>query len=129
MFKKFSLLIALGLLLSYCTTYDAMRSGNRVNISKIQAGYSSAQVIETMGTTVASNMGTDKFTNPYKTEILNHNNKSYTVWYYYTDLIGEKNWENGMTPVIFLKDSVMAVGWRSMEKLGLDSQSSTIRLK
>jgi len=40
-----------------------------------------------------------------------------------------KNWENGMTPIIFLNDSVVAVGWRSMEKLGLDSKSSTIRLK
>jgi hypothetical protein len=127
--KKILGIIVLGLLLSYCTTHDGMRSGNRVNISKIQAGYSSAQVIETMGTTIASNMGADKFTNPYKTEILTHDNKSYTVWYYYTDLIGDKNWENGMTPVIFLKDSVVAIGWRSMESLGLDSQSSTIRLK
>ncbi len=105
-----------------------MRSANRENIMKVQDGYSSAQVTQTMGNLV-NNDGTEKMTNPYKTEILNHNNKNYTVWYYYTETIGDKNWENGMTPIIFLNDSVVAIGWRSMEKLGLDSKSSTIRLK
>ena len=78
---------------------------------------------------LVNNDGTEKITGLYKTETLNHNNKDYTVWYYYTDRIGDNNWENGMTPVIFLNDSVVAIGWRSMEKLGLDSKSSTIRLK
>ena len=129
MFKNFSLLIALGLLLSACfVTFEDMRGENRVNITKVQAGYSSAQVTQTMGNLV-NNDGTEKMTNPYKTEILNHNNENYTIWYYYTDRIGDNNWEYGMTPIIFLNDSVVAIGWRSMEKLGLDSKSSTIRLK
>ncbi len=105
-----------------------MRGENRANITKIQAGYSSAQVTQTMGNMV-NNDGTEKMTNPYRTEILNHNNENYTIWYYYTERIGDNNWENGMTPVIFLNNSVVAVGWRSMEKLGLDSKSTTIRLK
>ena len=129
MFKNFSLLIALGLLLSaFFVTFADMRSENRKNIIMVQAGYSSAQVTQTMGNLV-NNDGTEQMTNPYKTEILKHNNENYTIWYYYTDSIGDKNWENGMTPIIFLNDSVVAVGWRSMEKLGLDSKSSTIRLK
>ena len=37
-------------------------------------------------------------------------------------------WEAGMTPVVFVNGKVVAVGWRSMERLGLDSDSSmTIR--
>jgi len=128
MIRNICSIIILGLLLSSCVTYGDIRSANRENIMKVQTGDSSAQVTQTMGNLV-NNDGTEKITNPYKTETLNHNNKNYTVWYYYTDRIGDNNWENGMTPVIFLNDSVVAIGWRSMEKLGLDSKSSTIRLK
>lgn len=126
--KNFLTIIVLSLLLSACVTFEVMRSENRVNISKIQVGSSSALVTQTMGT-MTNNDGLEKFTNPYKTETLNHNNKNYTIWYYYTERIGDKNWENGMTPVVFLNDTVIAVGWRSMEKIGLDSKSTTIRLK
>ena len=128
MIRNICSIIILGLLLSSCVTFEDMRSANRENIMKVQDGYSSAQVTQTIGNLV-NNDGTEKMTNPYKTEILNHNNKNYTVWYYYTDRIGDNNLENGMTPIIFLNDSVVAIGWRSMEKLGLDSKSSTIRLK
>jgi len=47
MFKNFSLLIALGLLLSACfVTFADMRSENRKNIIMVHAGYSSAQVTQ-----------------------------------------------------------------------------------
>jgi hypothetical protein len=128
MIRNICSIIILGLLLSSCVTYGDVRVANRENIKKLQIGNSSAQVTQTMGNLV-NNDGVEKIYGLYKTEALNHNNKNYTVWYYYTDRIGDNNWENGMTPIIFLNDSVVGIGWRSMEKLGLDSKSSTIRLK
>lgn len=115
-------------LLNSCTGYESLRSANRENITKIKIGDSLSAIISIMGE--EGTIGTpEKYTNPYAKEILTHKGQNFSIWYYYTDRIGEKNWENGMTPVILLNDKVIGVGWRSMEKLELDSKSSTIRIK
>jgi hypothetical protein len=122
------LIITLFILLNSCMGYEGLRSANRENITKIKIDDHSFSVIRIMGE--EGTVGTqEKITNPYTKEILTHKGQNYSIWYYYTDRIGEKNWENGVTPVIFLNDKVIGVGWRSMEKLELDSRSSTIRIK
>jgi hypothetical protein len=46
-----------------------------------------------------------------------------------TNYIGDKSWETGVTPIIFLNNKVKGIGWRSMEKLELDSPSQKIRVR
>ena len=115
-------------LLNSCVGPEVLRSANRQNITKININDSSFTVISIMGQEGTSGL-LDNVTNPYTKEILMHKGQNYSIWYYYTERIGEKNWENGVTPVVFLNDKVIGVGWRSMEKLELDSKSSTIRIK
>jgi len=123
-----NLIVILIIFLNSCVGYESLRGANRVNITKIKIGDSLSAVTNIMGQEGTLGLA-DNFTNPYTKEILTHKGQNYSIWYYYTERIGEKNWENGVTPVIFLNDKVIGVGWRSMEKLELDSKSSTIRIK
>ena len=130
-FKKLimkNLIVILIIFLNSCVGYESLRGANRVNITKIKIGDPLSAVTSIMGQEGTVGLA-DNFTNPYTKEILTHKGQNYSIWYYYTERIGEKNWENGVTPVVFLNDKVIGVGWRSMEKLELDSKSSTIRIK
>ena len=71
----------------------------------------------------------DIIKNPYSTETIEHKGNNYLIHYYYTNYIGQKSWETGVTPIIFLNNKVTGIGWRSMEKLELDSPSQKIRLR
>ena len=111
-----------------CQSYAQLRDENRDNISSVQIGDTEDSVVAKMGNKTADSLQYGKAANPYKRESVSLNNVNYTIWYYYTERIGEQNWEAGMTPVVFVNGKVVAVGWRSMERLGLDSDSSmTIR--
>ncbi len=109
-------------LLVGCVSYGSLRSENRKNLQNVKIGDSVSLVVAKMG-----DKSVGEVTNPYKRESIKSGNVDYDVWYYYTEFITDY-WEKGVTPVVFVDGKVEAIGWRAMEKLGLDSNSSlTIR--
>ena len=56
----------------------------------------------------------EKIRNPYKIENIELKGSSYLVYYYYTERIGDNSWETGVSPIIFLNNEVVGIGWRSM---------------
>jgi len=132
--KKILIILSTLLLLASCTSYEELRSNNRYNISKITLGLSVEDVKKIMGEDSADcdylgRCGQEIFRNPYKTETTEHKGNNYLIYYYYTERIGDKSWETGVTPIIFLNNKVVGIGWRSMEKLELESPSKTIKLR
>ena len=126
LFKLICVFLLCNLLLA-CSTYAPLRDENRKNIQLIKIGDTELNVVSKMGNAIGKGMEGD-VTNPYKRESIKVNSSVYDIWYYYTEQVGNKNWEEGMTPVVFLNGKVEAIGWRGMERLGLDSNSSlTIR--
>ena len=125
----------LSITLSSCVTnsYQDFRSENRHNISKIKSGNLLSQVEQIMGDKIAdgdiSGARNEVIRNPYKTENIEFKGNTYLIYYYYTEYIGDKSWETGVTPVIFLNDKVAGIGWRSMESLGLESPSRTFKMR
>lgn len=123
------------ILLASCVTksYEDLRSQNRFNISKIKIGNSLSEVVKIMGIEKAdgdiSGYQGEVVMNPYKTENLTHSGKPYLIYYYYTEKIGDKSWETGVTPIIFVNEKVIGIGWRSMENLGLESASKTFKVR
>jgi hypothetical protein len=110
-----------------CSTYAPLREQNRKNIQLIKIGDTENSAISKMGVATGKGAAGD-MTNPYKRESVKLGSSVYDIWYYYTEEIGNKNWEEGMTPVVFLNGRVEAIGWRGMERLGLDSNTTlTIR--
>jgi hypothetical protein len=103
-------------------------------MSKITLGLSVDEVKNIMGEDSADcdylgRCGQEIFRNPYKTETTEHKGNNYLIYYYYTERIGDKSWETGVSPIIFLNNKVVGIGWRSMEKLELESPSKTIKLR
>ena len=92
-----------------------------------------SQVEQIMGDKIAdgdiSGARNEVIRNPYKTENIEFKGNTYLIYYYYTEYIGDKSWETGVTPVIFLNDKVAGIGWRSMESLGLESPSRTFKMR
>ena len=134
--KKILIVLTSLFLLSSCVTPDQLRSENRDNISKITIGLSINEVKTIMGDKEAGHHSLilyvvpgDIIKNPYSTETIEHKGNNYLIHYYYTNYIGEKSWEMGVTPIIFLNNKVTGIGWRSMEKLELESPSKKIRVR
>ena len=134
--KKIFIVLTSLFLLSSCVTPDQLRSENRDNISKITIGLSINEVKTIMGdkeaghySLILSGVPGDIIKNPYSTETIEHKGNNYLIHYYYTNYIGQKSWETGVTPIIFLNNKVTGIGWRSMEKLELDSPSQKIRVR
>ena len=135
--KKILIVLTSLFLLSSCVTPDQLRSENRDNISKITIGLSINEVKTIMGDKEAGHQGSillgvpgqEIIKNPYSTETIAHKGNNYLIHYYYTNYIGQKSWETGVTPIIFLNNKVTGIGWRSMEKLELDSPSQKIRVR
>jgi hypothetical protein len=117
------------LLLSSCVTPDQLRSDNRNNLSKIILGLPINEVKTIMGETMSEGSGGEIIRNPYSIERIENKGNNYLIYYYYTNYIGDKSWETGVTPIIFLNNKVKGIGWRSMEKLELDSPSQKIRVR
>jgi len=134
--KKILIALTSLFLLSSCVTPDQLRSENRDNISKVTIGLSINEVKTIMGdkeaghhSLILSGVPGDIIKNPYSTETITHKGNNYLIHYYYTNYIGQKSWETGVTPIIFLNNKVTGIGWRSMEKLELDSPSQKIRVR
>ena len=121
--------------LTSCVTksYEDLRSENRYNISKVKLGSLLSEVEQTMGDKMAdgdiSGVLGEKIRNPYKIENIELKGSSYLVYYYYTERIGDNSWETGVSPIIFLNNEVVGIGWRSMESLGLESPSRTYKIR
>ena len=127
--KKILIVLTSLLLLSYCVTPDQLRSDNRNNLSKIILGLPINEVKTIMGETMSEGSGGEIIRNPYSIERIENKGNNYLIYYYYTNYIGDKSWETGVTPIIFLNNKVKGIGWRSMEKLELDSPSQKIRVR
>ena len=116
-----------------CTSYEDLRSDNRYKITTISIGTSLDDVEKIMGDESASSDISGRYgeriRNPYKTENINYKGNNYLVYYYYTERIGNKSWEAAVTPIIFLNNVVTGIGWRSMEQIGLESESKTIKVR
>ena len=127
--KKILIVLTSLLLLSSCVTPDQLRSDNRNNLSKIILGLPINEVKTIMGETTSDPFEGEIFRNPYSIERIENKGNNYLIYYYYTNRIGNNSWETGVTPIIFLNDKVTGIGWRSMEKLELDSPSQKIRVR
>jgi hypothetical protein len=132
--KKSLLLIIIFLTSCVLTpTYEELRSQNRSKLSQIIIGRSISEVEKIMGALKADsdNYGNrgEEFSNPYKKELIEHKGKYYLIYYYYTERFGNNLWQTGVTPVIFEKNRVVGTGWRVMESLGLESQSTTVKVR
>lgn len=116
------------LILGCSTAYMNLRDTNRMSLPKLEVGMTPSQVSAIMGSEIVD--GTSgKVGNPYKREIVSSaENVSYEVLYYYTDHVGNKHWETGMTPVIFKDGKLVGVGWSSFTQYGLKapSQASSV---
>ena len=114
-------------------SYEELRSQNRSKLSQIRTGTFISEVERIMGKLKADsdNYGNrgEEFNNPYKKESIEHNGKYYLVYYYYTERFGNNPWQTGVTPVIFESNQVVGIGWRTMESLGLESKSTTIKVR
>ena len=127
--KKILIVLTSLLLLSSCVTPDQLRSDNRNNLSKIILGLPINEVKTIMGETTSDPFEGEIFRNPYSIERIENKGNNYLIYYYYTNRIGNNSWETGVTPIIFLNNKVKGIGWRSMEKLELDSPSQKIRVR
>lgn len=95
----------------YGCAYVAFRDTNRANLNNIQIGMKKSDVFRIMGTGTASGVdGT--ISNPYKTELIRaKDGNTYEILYYYTEHVGKRNWQSGMTPIILGNGHVIGVGW------------------
>jgi hypothetical protein len=130
--KKILALITL-LILYSCTSYEDLRSDNRYKITTIRTGNTLDTVVKIMGVESSSfniqgRLG-ETIRNPYKSENINYKGNNYLIYYYYTERKGDNSWETAVTPIIFLNDVVTGIGWRSMEQIGLESPSKTIKVR
>ena len=77
---------------------------------KLEVGMTKDQVIAVMGV-----KGYGEVSNPFKREVIpGPNGEIYDVLYYYTEFI-EKNWEEGVTPVVMKSDKVIGWGWKFLD--------------
>jgi hypothetical protein len=131
--KKILLILFLFLTSCILHSYEDLRSDNRTKLSKIRMGSSISEVEKIMGALGADsdNYGNrgETITNPYKKENIEHKGKYYRVYYYYTERFGNNPWQMGVTPVIFESNGVVGTSWRAMENLGLESPSTTIKVR
>ena len=110
--KRLALTLLLATLVAGCSSYGWFRDWNRINIAKVEPGMTRAQVTQIMGD------GTHRFertvSNPEKQETIKDARAQYEVLYYYTEQIGQKKWEDGMTPVVLSGGKVVGTGWKEI---------------
>ena len=97
----------------------AIRTENRLNITKISVGMTKAEVLQIMGDKTAQasfGKNTVTVTNPYRGEFKQVNGQNYEILYYYTHQ-EQRDWpfkrfeilERELTPVVFQDGKV--IGW------------------
>lgn len=110
--KKLVYLLGLVMLVSGCATLDSIRTENRQNLLKLSIGMSKQEVMNIMGGKSTHDYGANTtINNPYRSEILQGKDKTFEVWYYYTDM---KKWDDAitddeLTPLVF--DNGKLIGW------------------
>ena len=117
------------LLLAGCANpYAIMRDGNRAALAKVEVGMSKSQVESTMGTRTAELPdGPGRYENPYKREtVRGTDGQLYDALYYYTQQIGERPIETGLTPVVFYEGRVVGIGWGFLDGIA-GATTTTIR--
>ena len=118
--KKFFVLLLSGMFICGCASTGSMikitdaASNNRINLSKIAIGMDKEQVMDIMGNEPIQAkccFWKVPIANPYKTEILQGQNKSFEVLYYFTDAPDTdcKISEDNLTPLVFLDGDL--IGW------------------
>ena len=125
--KNMVYLLILAVIVSGCVTLDAVRTKNRENINSLSIGMTKSEVLEIMGTETQtahedgfayhmvtfglSSAESQKIPQPYKTEILQGENKTFEVLYYYTDIKNNDMVvnDNELTPLVFDGDKL--IGW------------------
>ncbi len=125
--KVFWISLIAGFLLAGCANpYAIMRDGNRAALAKVDVGMSKSQVESTMGSRSAEGDG-ERYENPYKREtIRGTDGQSHDVLYYYTQQIGERPIETGLTPVVFHEGRVIGIGWGYLDGIA-GASTTTIR--
>jgi hypothetical protein len=104
-----------------------MRDGNRIALAKVDIGMTKTQVIGIMGDRTATEAASGTYTNPFKRETIKGvDGKSYDVLFYYTQQIGNSPIETGLTPIAFLENKVVGIGWGYLDAVSGNS-TSTIR--
>ena len=112
--QKILLLLSGLLLVSGCMSPSKLRTANSNNMSKISVGMTKQNILDLMGSNSASQDQTT-ITNPYRTDMINRDDKTYEVLYYYTQKsrisppFAFSVRENDLTPLYFLEDKL--VGW------------------
>ncbi len=107
--------------------FAVMRDANRQAMNKIELGMSKIQVETVMGNRSAEDRFEGRYENPFKRETVRGvDGNTYDVMYYYTQQIGNKPIESGLTPVVFLTGKVVGIGWGYLDGVSGNS-TSTIR--
>lgn len=124
--KNIVAIALVGLLVGCANPYAAMRDANRSALNRVELGMSKSQVIAVMGEKAASGMnGTVE--NPYRREMMKGlDGGTYEILYYYTEQIGEKPVETGLTPIVLNNGKVTGIGWGYLDSLSGNS-TTTIR--
>ena len=112
---------------------DKVRTINRKNLLKLSVGMEKAQALKVMGKARAGGgNGEPTINSPYKSEILQGENKTFEVVYYYTDIkntlystvVTVNNKE--LTPLVFDQGRLIGWGWQflkvNMKKYGVNSE-------
>lgn len=116
------------LLLAGCVNpFAIMRDGNRAALAKVDIGMNKSQVESVMGSRTAEDDRGERYENPFKREIIRGTDGlSYDVLYYYTQEIGLRPIETGLTPVVFYEGRVVGIGWGFLDGIA-GSTTTTIR--
>ena len=103
--------------------YAVMRDANRAALTRIEVGMTKSEVETMMGQRAAEGV-LGRYENPYKKEtIRGTDGTSYDVLYYYTQQIGERSIETGLTPIVLSNGRVMGIGWGFLD--GISGVSTT----
>ena len=109
--------------------YAIMRDANRAALAKVEIGMNKSQVENTMGSRSAESAEGrySRYENPYKRELIRGTDgQPYDVLYYYTQEIGERPIETGLTPVVFNEGRVVGIGWGYLDSIS-GASTTTIR--
>lgn len=110
--RKIASLILLSSLFFSCGIATRnFRDMNRRNIIKLSIGMEKSDVLRVMGNHQIKDLQLGTITNPYKSEIFKAQEKTFEVWYYYTDrTVADGMMSDGeLTPVVFENEKL--AGW------------------
>jgi len=112
--KILILLLCLGLF--GCMTLAQFRLENRQNLLKLSIGMTKQEVLDIMGDKTARD-GIITANNPYRSEILQGKDKTFEVFYYYTNIksLDSAITDDELIPLVFDKGELIGWGWSYLE--------------